>query len=759
MHIWLELLTREAAFLVVLSVLGAGPATYLSDRFDLASRIALAPALGFCVGTATTTTLVQFVAVNDSFWVVVVLAFASGVVAVRRTRRNSGADLRVRAADLLQIAVVCLAITVPLSSVLHHHHTAGPGVYTYTDVDNYVAIQDGIRTMSIGQAAKTWRAHVRSGTRFANLTQWATAVIADFGSNLDADPIEANVDALLGVDATDTFAPFLIVILLIGGLGAYAGVRTTTRSRTWAAVLAGGMFGGPLFLELWFDSYQAALCALALFIPLALIAGDALRGPSRTDLVLCALVLSAFLTVYPLFIPLIAAAVGLVLAWLGLLAWRAGTCLRTIVLGLALRLSGIAGLACVLEPVGFARDLGYVGKVLNNEFALPRVGYRLPVEVLPGWILQTREFWSMPTLATGDSKQLILAAVIPLCMLVLVAIAAVRHPPTRMLLALVVVSAAVAEYSFVSRQACTYCAERNLLPLAPVAAVMVAVGIHMLWSSGWRGSRHVALIGSLLVVVAVAQRARIELQRFSNGSYLLDSANRGVLAKLPRRGGAVQLEGYGSSYAAQGEEALVYHLVNERSHGRASVSLDANEFGGLAYLNFGVVVPPGPEFRPDYRYVLTRFGGIRSDRATIARSAGIALQRRTAQLDVTPISGLAVALERVDTGGVPFVEPQTPLRLKVVGARAAQAAWVLLSFSTQVPVTVPHQALVSSVSRPGRLTACVQARGESTNLFATLSLSFAPVAGAIPRGNFPPPVPPTGVTLTGMIARSIPCRL
>jgi hypothetical protein len=54
MHIWTALGAREAALLAVL-LLGAGPASLLSSRFDTAARVALAPILGFCVGTCVTT--------------------------------------------------------------------------------------------------------------------------------------------------------------------------------------------------------------------------------------------------------------------------------------------------------------------------------------------------------------------------------------------------------------------------------------------------------------------------------------------------------------------------------------------------------------------------------------------------------------------------------------------------------------------------------------------------------------------------------
>ncbi len=46
MPIWIELLSREAAYLALLVALGAGPARLLSERFDAAARLTLAPISG-----------------------------------------------------------------------------------------------------------------------------------------------------------------------------------------------------------------------------------------------------------------------------------------------------------------------------------------------------------------------------------------------------------------------------------------------------------------------------------------------------------------------------------------------------------------------------------------------------------------------------------------------------------------------------------------------------------------------------------------
>ena len=169
--------------------------------------------------------------------------------------------------DVAALLLIVAATLGPLDLVLHHHHTVGPTAYSYTDVDNYVAVQDAARTVSLHSASNAFHAAERNGTQFGNFTQFVWAFISQFGSNLDATPLDANVNALLGLGATDTYSPFLAVLLLMGALGAFASVRHFARSPTMVAALAGALFGGSLFLELWFDSYQAAIIAIGLVIP------------------------------------------------------------------------------------------------------------------------------------------------------------------------------------------------------------------------------------------------------------------------------------------------------------------------------------------------------------------------------------------------------------------------------------------------------------------------------------------------------------
>jgi hypothetical protein len=761
MHIWTDLLAREAALLATLLAIGAAPAAFLSERFNAADRLALAPILGFCLGTCVATTVLEFAPAGQTYWMLIPLALLSLGVAMWRTRRSgTGWTSRIRLPrrELLQLLVVCVTVAGPLTYVLNERHTVGPVAYTYTDVDNYVAEQDAAQTRSIHQANEAWTESVRRGTRFADLTQRAWSFLSNFNGNLDAAPLDASLTGLLGLGASDTYSPFLIVLLLAGALGAFTAIRYLTRSRTWMAALAGALFGGPMFLELWFDSFQAAVVALSLVIPFAILSAETLRSRRVANLLLLALVLGCLFTVYPLFIPMLVATGALVLAWCAVAIHRRGGDLRLLVRPVATRIAALAALAIAFDPVGFTRNIHYYGKIIANTVPLPRVGWHLPIEVQPGWLLQTREFWYMPPLGTGGFKQVLLGALLPLVFIGFIVVGVRRHRSTLALVALAGICAIVAEYAYASREACTYCAERDLLPLAPIAVVLLALGLATMLAMPGRWLRVVGIAGVVLVVVAVGQRARVELTRFANGSYFLDSANRSALSYLPHNATAVELEGYGQTLFAQAEQPLAYHLANEYARGRVSIVLGSNLNNALEYLDFGPVESPGPEFHPGYDYVLTRFATIGTDRRMIARSGAIALEQRTQSLDVTPYAGLEAPLERLDTSGVAWLQPGVPLRLDVVGT-GGRHVWAKLTFHTAEPLSVPPQPGVHARLRGSTLTACVATTGAPPVRQASLTVVAAPMAGPTPHEQFPPPVPFEGIALTSMRAVADRCTV
>ena len=247
MHVWADIFVRELAMLATLAFLGSGPASYLGRRFSAAARLALAPVLGFCVGIAVFTTLIWFTAAHNTYWLLPLLAVASLAAATRRTlsaaeRRGSLAERfqsvisRVRVRDVTALAVVCVVVAAPLDVTLHQRHSVGPTGFAVWDGVDYVAEPDGMAQESLREAIRPYPVVASSSigtTRVAepNFTLQFWHVYASGDQNLDAAPLSAALNEIMGLHGSDTQTPYLIVFLIMGALGAFGAVRYWSWSR------------------------------------------------------------------------------------------------------------------------------------------------------------------------------------------------------------------------------------------------------------------------------------------------------------------------------------------------------------------------------------------------------------------------------------------------------------------------------------------------------------------------------------------------
>jgi MFS family permease len=745
MQVWLELVLREGFFLALLAGLGSGPASFLPDRYGRAGRLAMAPVLGLCVGACVTVTLVYAFPASDTPWMIVVLALASVLLAVRR----GGLSLRHPSpSSVLQIALVTFVVVGSFDLPLALRHTVGPdGGYHIADTGGYVSEINGETRESIHQVA-------RARAPFPDLALSYWSGYAQRNQQLDVSALEANANELLGLGSTDTQAPFLIVIVLVGALGVFAAVRRLSDGHGWAAAIAGCLFAGPLFAELFIDGSQAAIAGAALLVPIAVLGVEALSERRPTTLVLFALLAAGLQTVYPLFLPAAVIAGAGAILLLTIRRLHRGRPDREEVIAAAARLMTVLVLAAVFTPVAFSRNAQYWLSLLNGSFSLNGLpAYSLPLEVLPGWLLQTQEFYGLVDLSHADAGPLALAGFLPLILLTVIGLAVWRHRAVLMMLAVAAGAMLLAYYTGAGR-GCSYCVQRNLLPIVPLGIAALGLGVAVLASSRSRAGLPAALVISTIALASVGGQGMVERQRLANGSYLLDRQDRRALSALPTGAGAVELEGFGQGPLAPMEEPLAYNLVDERTDGRLSLPTYVDDAKGLFYL--GGMQPLGPSFRSDYAYVLTRLAGIRTSRTLVARAGAIALERRSGDLDVTITGGVSVAMARRDPSGEAWVSG--PLHFLVVGGDPAKRAWLTLVFARTVPVMVGQRPGLAGVTTgPGDLRICMAALGRAPVRSADVAVSFTPQPPPPTTEPYAEPLPARGLRLVSMTASTRPC--
>jgi hypothetical protein len=758
MHIWTDIFARELAMLLILFALGSGPASYLPRRFGAAARLAMAPALGLCLGTCVFTTILWFSPARHTYWLVPIVALISVAIALQREmqriravesavdgkrfpwRRMAGA-LGTR--DALALALVCVVVAAPLSYTLHERHSVGPTGFEVWDAFAFTseadgAVQDPIHTVE----------H-KSNVFGQNFAQMYWSGTASHEQQFDAVPLSANVNEFLGLHSTDTETLFLIAFLITGALGAFAAIRYATPRPSWAAPLAGILFAGPFFLQLISDGSQPSTCGLALLLPIAAVGADALRRPRIPTLIVFALLISGLMALYPLFVPAVAITSALIVGIAGLVAWRRGALTRRKLLLATGGIGLVIALSAIFNLVSFLRDVRYWRVVLKGGYYLSGLPhYHLPYSVIPGWLLQTREFYSLTELGSTSPKEAFIGVALPL-LFIAVIIFGIKRRRVGLMLALLVAVYALMGYYTSASHGCSYCTDRALLPIAPLGVGLLVLGIAALATAPSRWWRWAGVAVAIIAVVFVGERTRQERLRFSDGGYFLEAANGALLSHLPKNQGTLDIEAYGQDPGrAPGELPLVYLLGLERNGGKISVPSEYTDYAGLAYLLNAN--PANPQFDPNYRYILTRLGAVQTGRRVLARTGSVALEERTGPLDATLVSGVALPLERRDAQGLASV--QGPLHFIVTGTNS-KPAWVSLRFHAGVPVSVPSQPNVRARLLPrGTVVACARATGSGAIQRATIMLTFPLAPGATPVEPFAIQDPPQGVQLTEMRA-------
>jgi hypothetical protein len=736
-----------------LAVIGLGPVALLHRSVDRATRLALAPAFGLAVSACVLVTALWRVPGYKGWPLVLVLMALSVALAVLRGRRAAPdaperKPLHLPGREALQLGVLVVVVLVALNLPLALMHTPGPaGGFRIADASGYVAEIDGAQKESIHSAKL-------APPPYSDLTLQYWHGVSGGYQQIGFDAIAAYVNEMVGFGATDTHAPFLLCLILIGALAAWAAVRQVTATRSWAAVLAGLLFAGPFFRNLFMEGSQGAIAGIVMVIPTLLAGWWALRRRRFWDIVAFGVLAAGLQTLYPLFVPPLAVGGAIVLAVLGVRAlvrngFSAGATARA-----AGMLGGALVIAAAASPVAFERNVRYWKAILQGKQSYAGLPpYDLPPLTVPSWLLQTRELYFLPHLGGQPFSQLIVTLALPAMLLAVIVYGLLRNRVALAAAAPIVAAIVLANQTQTS-EGCSYCAQRSLLVVAPLAMVLIGIGLAAMRARG-RTTALLVLPVSLLTLVAVGNMARHTILRTMYGSYLFDEQITKVMDKLPDQKGPVEVEGFADTYLAPMIEPLAYHHANEATDAPLSLPVESDPMNGLIYL--GGKRPIGTEFRPDYKYIVTRMPDVRvPTRRTVARSGPVALQERTGDLDATLLSGTVAPQAWQQSPATAWVPPAIPLQFYVLG-NATKAPWLRLKLKASVAVGVSGAGVTWGRSGD-ELTVCIPSGGPPPVRRAAVAFGFVPAPSPPPRNEYAVVEPPRGLQLTEMAPSATSCR-
>ncbi|MCW2982598.1 MAG: hypothetical protein JWR63_168 [Conexibacter sp.] len=651
------LLARELVMLAILGAFGAG-AMALVPREDLrGGRLALAPSAGLAIGAGVLLTINLVLPLRHAWLFAVVPAAFISYKLVQRARLR-----RPAARELAGIAIVLAVALGSGSYALVKRDSPGPVGYGIFDAGGYVtfvqgyerytshdpllkvnlegnAASSGVRPLDWGQP---WDLSERYGWAYrwqhtASLTVPATA--AGFG----------------GWAPWTMIGAFVAVLLATGALGVY-GLAGLLGAGPLARTLGGVAYAGPLVITAGMNGSVGLLAGLAALPAVLTAAIVAFERPTRRTALIAGALVGGLQAVYPELTPavigglLIAALLRFGIPLLRGHATRAS--LRPVLRALpwAVLAALVIGLRAVPWTWGYLVDDHY------SQFRASLVPYQVGVRYIPGWLYQTREFYSFAFSKPAGALQTVVGILLPLGLMGISAAAFVSSRRARWLggiLIAVLLQAWWASKSF----GCAYCVERSLLITAPLVPALLVTGASLLAARGGRGRDAVVVLGTL-AVVAVGATAITVQQRIREGAIFVPRALETATRAAGNLKATTLLEGFGSTpYSSWLTGPVTYAALTESGVPRVSTVPVYDEWGGLAY--YGVRHDPGnPAWTPGYQTVVTRYGGAEfPGRTPIAAAPPYFVEQRAHPFDVSIVAGVATDQPYRDPNGTPWVQP------------------------------------------------------------------------------------------------------
>jgi hypothetical protein len=662
----LKVIALGIGYLVTFGAVGSGPALVLARSAE--SRLLLAPALGLSIAASVLTTVSLVMPMHTAAWAVLVpVAVVSLIVAVWRLRRD-----RVIAARGTAIAAAFLVAGLLLAAApALDRDTAGPFGLAVYDALGYM------------QADLWLQGHSLLDDPPADAGRWDLSLayghaLTEDNTRIGVSVVNAAGASLFGQRPDETLFAFLSMLFALVPVTIWIVSRRLGAGLIAAAL--GACFGlSPAIFTLVGDSALANLIAVVL-APLALI--FAVLGLERRDvreLVIAGILIAGLAAVYPEFIPplVLSGAVGVALLTVRLLrrpgAWET---LRGLLIGLAV----MAGVVLVLAPLAAFRAYSYLSRIGGEDTSVfaglpPRF---MTVENSGAWAFGVVHLYQLQRFDLFSPAKTALAVGLPIALAALVAVGALRTMRTvSLVLVPIVVSIVLGLLAYGRYQSahCEYCLWKSLTFMLPFLGAGLALGLDALWGfRWWRPALRIGVAALAAVAVALLLRTDVKLVRALAHS---PAAGETSLRKLDDAHvrltdhPEVLVEGAESTYAPKWTVPEAYYATRSLDDARPSLPLARDD---ALYLGVGAGTPPGQFYDSHYRYVLSAFPGVRSDRKPLAVRGDYGLFRR-APIDVAVVGATTAIDPNAGRGTIPWL--LTPVQLWISAPRAERAGVLL----------------------------------------------------------------------------------
>lgn len=657
----------------LLWLIGSGPAMLLLPRGG--SR-ALAPALGLALSIALLTTIAAVTPLRIAGPVTLVgLAAVSATVAVRAAGSVRALFAHV---DWVAFGLVVVGIALGALPVLLHG-TYGPVNLHFMDSWFYVGADEFLQAHRYGDAV--------DGTVSTAPSMGVVAAIQNTHGRMGVDALQGAYFALTSTSPIAGQYAAQAALVGIVPLTVYGLARSVLGLTRPIATLAGLVAVlSPVTAQLWTDPRPANLVVVTLGPAALMLAARGAAGRGWRDHVLAGVCAAAAAVTYTEHGPTLVLAGGI--AALVLIAGAERR--RGAALGVA-QAAAIAVLtALVVSGPGIIRAVEYITQLSSAAGGPPIEGLRgRTLPALEVGAVHLYELFKIPLLAPWKATALYLVVFLVLVLCVVGAVARRRGAgagPAAVPLALLVAGAMLAMYFRVTDSTCGYCVSKAVTLSGPAFALALALGVSAVLAS----SRGGTAVRSILVVgvgayLLLAARGTFELERAAARLPFAveqeELAIPGAIRALPGRA-PVFVEGAEQAGDIAGffDAPATLNLADRNGH---PLSYDASLNGFLS----GVF--PGDTYRPDYRWILSRYPGLRASSRRPLRRLGeySLLERLPGQPDAAFVGAIALRDPKDhDSTAIPWArgpfvlrlsgmtQPRT-LHLRVIGDAAAGTAW------------------------------------------------------------------------------------